>query len=150
MCIAGKVEYEQLKIRDVVNVAYSCIHRNSEPLSHKDYFTYKNALAQVELHMMRMFQFKVHDIPSPHKYLVHYLYSLQSMNSMGTQKWATLLFPRTAWSFLQDFYYSKAVLGYTPQAIALAALHLALLCHGTEIPLTTFQGPNSMEKVIKK
>lgn len=56
-----------LKIRDVMNVAYSTLHRGAAPLELGDqYWAMRDAIVQAELLIMRMLKFQV--MPEhPHK-----------------------------------------------------------------------------------
>jgi hypothetical protein len=65
--IGGKVEGQNIKLRDVINVAYATIHRNSLPLDlDNKYWSLRDSIIQTELLMMRLLKFDV-NITHPHK-----------------------------------------------------------------------------------
>lgn len=65
--LAGKVKDDNLKIRDVMNVSYSTLHRGSQPLELGDqYWSMRDAIVQAELLIMRMLKFQVTPV-HPHK-----------------------------------------------------------------------------------
>lgn len=59
--LAGKLEeVEQLKIRNLINVAYAMLKGDLEPLSlGNDYYNMREAICQAELLLLRMVRFKV-------------------------------------------------------------------------------------------
>ncbi len=67
MYLAGKHENQHLKLRDVINVAYTTIHRNELPLDLNDkYWSYRDAIVQSELLIMRALKFQT-EFTYPHK-----------------------------------------------------------------------------------
>ena len=65
--LAGKVESQQLKIRDILNVCQATVHRGSSPLDlNEKYWTLRESVVQAELLMMRTLAFQV-AIDHPHK-----------------------------------------------------------------------------------
>lgn len=132
--LAGKVKDDPLKIRDVINVAHNTLHRGSGPLElGEEYWNMRDAIVQAELLIMRVLKFEV-SIIHPHKYMLHYLRSVEGW--LGPQEWCRAPVARTAAAFLQDFHHDPAVLDYSPQHIAVACISLALQCYGIRLPLT--------------
>jgi len=141
--LAGKVEVQNLKIRDIINVARASIHRTTNPLDLGEaYFAFRDAIVQAELLMMRTLSFQV-TIDHPHKYLVHYMKTLEEW--IGKDEWSKAPIARTAWSLLQDFHHDSAVLTFTPQAMAMSALELSMLTFGCTPPLCTSEGKASWQ-----
>ncbi|XP_058798511.1 cyclin-Q isoform X2 [Phymastichus coffea] len=131
--LAGKIKDNTLKIRDVMNVSYSTLHRGSPPLELGDqYWFMRDAIVQAELLIMRMLKF--HVMPEhPHKYMLHYLRSLQAW--FGEEEWGKYPVARTSMALLQDFHHIPAVLDYPPNLIAIACINLALQIYGVVVPL---------------
>ncbi|KAL1447625.1 hypothetical protein MTO96_028435 [Rhipicephalus appendiculatus] len=76
MYLAGKVEEDYLKIRDVVNVFHKSAYPKSDPLPlAEEYWCLRDSIVQCELLMLRVLQFRV-SVDHPHRYLLHYLRSL--------------------------------------------------------------------------
>ncbi|XP_076674604.1 cyclin Q isoform X2 [Andrena cerasifolii] len=131
--LAGKVKDDNLKIRDVMNVSYSTLHRGSQPLELGDqYWSMRDAIVQAELLIMRMLKFQVIPV-HPHKYMLHYLRSLQAW--FGEEEWSKYPVAKTSMALLQDFHHSPAILDYPPNLIALACINLALQIYGVVVPL---------------
>ena len=69
-----------------MNVSYSTLHRGSQPLELGDqYWSMRDAIVQAELLIMRMLKFQVIPV-HPHKYMLHYLRSLQAW--FGEEEWS--------------------------------------------------------------
>ena len=74
--LAGKVKDNNQKIRDIMNVAYSTLHRGSPPLELGDqYWSMRDAIVQGELLIMRMLKFHVAQ-QHPHKVNIIYITSM--------------------------------------------------------------------------
>lgn len=131
--LAGKVKDENLKIRDIINVAHNTLHRGSSPLEiGEEYWNMRDAIVQAELLIMRVLKFEV-SITHPHKYMLHYLKSLEGW--VGKNIWNSVPLARTSAAFLQDFHHDPSVLDYEPQHIAIACISLATQCLGMKLPL---------------
>ncbi|XP_075215140.1 cyclin Q [Lycorma delicatula] len=132
--LAGKMKDEPLKVRDVINVSHNMLHRGSAPLELGDeYWNMRDAIVQAELLIMRMIKFEAHII-HPHKYMLHYLKSLQGW--LNPDDWKKVPLIQASYGFLQDFHYDPSILDYKPQHIAISAINLTLQCYGIEIPYT--------------
>ncbi|KAJ8688293.1 hypothetical protein QAD02_024088 [Eretmocerus hayati] len=131
--LAGKIKDNQLKIRDIMNVSFSTLHRGAGPLElGEQYWSMRDAIVQAELLIMRMLKFEV--MPEhPHKYLLHYLRSLQAW--FGEEEWQRYPVAKTSMALLQDFHHVPAVLDYPPNLIAIACINLALQIYGVVVPL---------------
>lgn len=77
-----------------------------------------------------------------HRYLLHYLRSLQAW--FQTAEWKSVPIARTAMAFLQDFHHSNLILDFRPSHVAVACLCLALHCLGVSVPLANAQEDDSM------
>ncbi|XP_041347144.1 cyclin-Q-like [Gigantopelta aegis] len=130
--LAGKVEEEHLKLRDVINVCYRVLHR-TKPLLEigESFWALRETVANCELFILRMLRFKISFV-HPHKYLLHYLKYLQDW--FAPYKWQALPIARTAWSYLRDSYHGNLCLQYKPQHMAVAVLYFSLLSLGVDVP----------------
>lgn len=133
LSLACKVEEQNVRLRDIINVCYRTLHKNKAPLEINDTFwQLKESVAQCELYLLRALKFKVM-FDHPHKYLCHYLKAVSDW--LEPRQWEEIPLGRTAWALLCDCYHSDLVLDYNPQHLAVAVLYLALQCHGLELPL---------------
>jgi len=146
--LAGKIKDDPLKIRDIINVSYNTLHRNNEILKIGDeYWNMRDAIVQAELLIMRVLKFEV-TIVHPHKYLLHYLLSLEGL--LGKEKWDKYPIARTAASFLQDFHHDASILDYEPKHVAIACITLTLQCYGVQLPLLEESDDESWYTVFVK
>jgi len=130
--LAGKVEDNHLKLRDVINIVHSVLHRSLEPLPLADqYWNTRDAIVQAELLLLRMCSFQV-KFPHPHRYMLHYLRTLRDW--LGGEVWCEYPVARTSWALLQDLYHDPSVLSVEPSTTALACIQLALETYGLQVP----------------
>ncbi|XP_045452578.1 cyclin-Q [Melitaea cinxia] len=135
LCAAGKSRDEPVRLRDAVNVAHNSINRGAGPLElGEEYWSWRGAVAQAELLVLRLLGFNL-DAPSSHRYLLHYLRSLQEW--FPPAQWRSAPIARTAMAFLQDFHHSPAILEYRAPHVAVACLTLALHVLGVSVPLAS-------------
>merc|ERR1719481_792470 len=136
--LGGKTEDNHLKLRDVINVVHSVLHKTLDPLPLGDqYWNMRDAIVQAELLVLRMCQFGV-KFPHPHKYLLHYLKSLRDW--MSGDVWLRYPIARTSWALLQDLYHDPRVLDTDPSITALACIQLALETFGIQVPFVGSEG----------
>ncbi|KAH8405880.1 hypothetical protein KR215_011056 [Drosophila sulfurigaster] len=133
--LAGKIKDDDtVKIRDVINVAYSTLNRGSAPLDLNDeYWAMRDAIVQAELLITRTLSFDL-NIELAHKYLLYYMKTLQDW--VGADVWNSVPIAKTAASYLQDFHHSPNILKYKPTHVAIGCLSLALQTYGVQVPLT--------------
>ncbi|KAK3885304.1 hypothetical protein Pcinc_010469 [Petrolisthes cinctipes] len=129
--LASKVEDDDIKIRDIINVGVNCVRRNDPPLSLDPYFSMRDSLIQAELLLMRILGFKL-KVDLPHKYLLFYLQSLREW--VGHEVFRTLPLAQTSWTMMQDVFHSSIILNHSPQAIATAVINSVLQIYGVIVP----------------
>ncbi|KAK8720536.1 hypothetical protein OTU49_013260, partial [Cherax quadricarinatus] len=129
--LASKVEDDDIKIRDIINVGISCVRRGEPPLSLDPYFTMRDSLIQAELLLMRVLGFKM-KVDLPHQYLLHYMLSLKEW--LGEETFETIPIVQLAWNIIQDIYHSPIVLKYSPQLFSAAILNIVMQVHGVVVP----------------
>ncbi|KAF0304214.1 Cyclin-Q [Amphibalanus amphitrite] len=130
--LAGKLEDQTLKARDVINVTQATLRPGGRPLDMDEaYWNLRDALVQAELLVLRMLRFNT-DFEHPHKYLLHYMVSLEDW--LGDVVFHRLPLRRTAWTLLRDSYMDPFILDVKPQWLALACIHVSLQCYGLNVP----------------
>ncbi|XP_067833051.1 cyclin-Q-like [Heptranchias perlo] len=130
--LAGKVEEQHLRARDIINVCHRYLNPQDEPLELDNRFwELRDSVVQCELLMLRLLNFQV-SFQHPHKYLLHYLVSLR--NWMNRHSWNRTPVVVTAWALLRDSYHGSLCLRHRPQHIAIAVLDFTLQCYGVEVP----------------
>ena len=129
--LASKVEDDDIKIRDIINVGISCVRRGEPPLALDPYFSMRDSLTQAELLLMRVLGFKM-KVDLPHKYLLHYMMSLKEW--LGSDTFDSLPLMHLSWMLLQDIYHSALVLNHSPQLIAATIINIALQVYGVVVP----------------
>ncbi|EAW72851.1 family with sequence similarity 58, member A, isoform CRA_a [Homo sapiens] len=130
--LAGKVEEQHLRTRDIINVSNRYFNPSGEPLElDSRFWELRDSIVQCELLMLRVLRFQV-SFQHPHKYLLHYLVSLQ--NWLNRHSWQRTPVAVTAWALLRDSYHGALCLRFQAQHIAVAVLYLALQVYGVEVP----------------
>merc|ERR1712024_375655 len=101
--LAAKIEEDYKKIRDVINVCYSTLHKDKPPLDiGETYWALRDSITQCELLIMRILKFQV-SFKHPHKYMLNYIKSLRDWIPESSRRGVPLW--STAWSMLQDSYH---------------------------------------------
>ncbi|XP_074088037.1 cyclin-Q-like [Macrotis lagotis] len=130
--LAGKMEEQHLRTRDIINVSHRYLNPKSEPLELDSWlWELRDSIVQCELLMLRVLHFWF-SFQHPHKYLLHYLISLK--NWMNSHSWERTPLSLAAWALLRDSYHRSLCLQYPAQHIAVVVLYLALQCYGVEVP----------------
>ncbi|XP_032121101.1 cyclin-Q isoform X2 [Sapajus apella] len=130
--LAGKVEEQHLRTRDIINVSNRYFNPSGEPLElDSRFWELRDSVVQCELLMLRVLRFQV-SFQHPHKYLLHYLVSLK--NWLNRHSWQRTPVAVTAWALLRDSYHGGLCLRFQAQHIAVAVLYLALQVYGVEVP----------------
>ncbi|XP_022184907.1 cyclin-Q [Nilaparvata lugens] len=139
--LASKMKDEVLKVRDVMNVSHNTLSRGSAPPLdlNDEYWAMRDAIVQAELLIMRMLKFQVQTV-HPHKFMLHYLKSLQGW--LKPEDWKRVPLVQASYAFLQDFHYDPSIVDVKPEHIAVAAINLALQCYGVHVPHTAEEEGN--------
>ncbi|XP_041092992.1 cyclin-Q [Polyodon spathula] len=129
--LAGKVEEQHLRTRDIINVCHRYLNPGSDPLElDSRFWDLRDSIVQCELLVLRVLNFQV-SFQHPHKYLLHYLLSLKAL--MNRHAWDRTPIAVTTWALLRDSYHGS--LCHPPQHVAVAILYLALEALGVEVPV---------------
>ncbi|XP_012890791.1 PREDICTED: cyclin-related protein FAM58A isoform X2 [Dipodomys ordii] len=130
--LAGKVEEQHLRTRDIINVSNRHFNPGSKPLElNSRFWALRDSIVQCELLILRVLRFQV-SFQHPHKYLLHYLISLK--NWLNRYTWQRTPISVTAWALLRDSYHGGLCLRFQAQHLAVAVLYLALHIYGVEVP----------------
>ncbi|XP_012672154.1 cyclin-Q [Clupea harengus] len=130
--LAGKVEEQHLRTRDIINVCHRFFRPGTEPMElDGKFWELRDSVVQCELLILRQLNFQV-AFEHPHKYLLHYLVSVR--NLVNRHAWARAPIAETAWALLKDCYHGSICVRHPPQHLALAVLYLAVQSYGLEMP----------------
>ncbi|KAK3547145.1 hypothetical protein QTP86_015608 [Hemibagrus guttatus] len=130
--LAGKVEEQHLRTRDIINVCHRYFHPGSDPMElNEKFWELRDSVVQCELLILRQLNFHV-SFEHPHKYLLHYLLSVRSL--MNRHAWSRTPIAETAWALIKDSYHGPVCVHHQPQHLALTALYLALHTYGVQVP----------------
>lgn len=130
--LASKTEESPCKLRDVINVSYRVLHKDRAPLEVGPlYWELHDSVANCELMMLRALQFHV-AFNNPHKYLLHYLNSLEDW--LDKESTSTSSVSQLSWSFLEDSFHTTLCLEFSPAVIAVAMIYFTLICLGIHVP----------------
>lgn len=131
--LATKVEEQFCKLRDIINVCYRILHKNESPLEiGKLYWDLRESTVNCELLVIRTLGYNPKASDLPHKYLVHYLKSLQSW--IDKETWDSVPLCNTAWGFLRDSYHVDLCLRTKPQHLAIACIYFAMEVYCVTVP----------------
>lgn len=130
--LAGKVEEQHIRTRDIINVSHRYFNTGSAPLECDKFWDLRDSVVQCELLILRQLNFHV-SFEHPHKYLLHYLLSVKSL--VNRHAWSRTPVAETSWALLRDCYHGAMCIRHTPQHIAIATLYLALNSYGVELPV---------------
>ncbi|KAJ0036402.1 hypothetical protein NQD34_005079 [Periophthalmus magnuspinnatus] len=132
MYLAGKVEEQHLRTRDIINVSHRCFRSGSAPLEcDQDFWDLRDSVVQCELLILRQLNFQV-SFQHPHKFLLHYLLSVRAL--LNRHAWARSPVAEASWALLRDCYHGDMCIRHAPQHMAIAAIYLALHSYGVELP----------------
>ncbi|XP_014438951.1 cyclin-Q [Tupaia chinensis] len=135
MYLAGKVEEQHLRTRDIINVSNRYFHPSSEPLElDARFWELRDSVVQCELLVLRVLRFHV-SFQHPHKVragLGHH--ALSALCLASRYSWPRPPVSVPAWALLRDSYHGGLCLRFRAQHIAVAVLYLALQVYGVEVP----------------
>uniref|UniRef100_A0A3Q4BPS1 Cyclin-Q n=1 Tax=Mola mola TaxID=94237 RepID=A0A3Q4BPS1_MOLML len=131
--LAGKVEEQHIRTRDIINVSHRYFNSGSSPLEcDKVFWDLRDSVVQCELLILRQLNFYF-SFEHPHKYLLHYLSSVKSL--VNRHAWSRTPVAETSWALLRDCHHGDMCIRHTPKHIAIATLYLALNSYGMELPV---------------
>ncbi|KTG42775.1 hypothetical protein cypCar_00005612 [Cyprinus carpio] len=151
--LAGKVEEQHLRTRDIINVCHRYFHPESEPLELAGKFwELRDSIVQLCQgcntalkwhHYLMLFKpvffffilcfapsNKLHFAVS--QYLLQYLLSVRSL--LNRHAWSRTPIAETALAVLKDSYHGSVCVRHKPQHLALTSLCLALQTYGVQLP----------------
>uniref|UniRef100_A0A0N5AEQ5 Cyclin-Q n=1 Tax=Syphacia muris TaxID=451379 RepID=A0A0N5AEQ5_9BILA len=123
--LAAKAEEDQsVRIRDVINVAYSILHPEKPFLRiGEELWAMREGIARMEYLVLRLLKFDV-GVENPHQYLLHYLSSLRDW---CPEEFSLYDIPALSFTLLRDAHVCPSlVLSHNPQTIAIVCLAIAL------------------------
>lgn len=130
--LANKVEEQNIKLRDIINICYRTLHPDKEILNIDDkYWSIRKSVIQIELLIVRCLEFKL-DFEYPHKYLLVYLDSLRHW--IGLEKRQSAPIPEVSWHVLRDMLHSDLLIRYRAQDLAISVIYFVCQCYGIKVP----------------
>lgn len=130
--LASKAEETPCRLRDVINVCFRTLNKDKIPIQiTKKYWSLQESIVKCELLFLRVLGFQV-TVENPHKYLLHYLKSLEDWSD--TKAWSLAELPQFCWSTLNDTFHTTLCVEESPSRIAAAVISFGLSCTGLEIP----------------
>uniref|UniRef100_A0A3P8UPL9 Cyclin-Q n=1 Tax=Cynoglossus semilaevis TaxID=244447 RepID=A0A3P8UPL9_CYNSE len=131
--LAGKVEEQHIRTRDIINVSHRYFNSGGAPLEcDKEFWDLRDSVVQCEILILRQLSFQV-SFEHPHKYLLHYMLSAKSL--VNRHAWSRTPVTETSWALLRDCYHGSMCIRHSAQHIAIAMLYLALNSYGVELPV---------------
>lgn len=132
LSVAGKAEEDRAAIRDIINVFYSTLNPNAEPLEldGEGMRLLHQSIVALEHLLSRWLSFRVmNDLA--HRYVLHYLTSVTDwIQADEVQK---VCLSETAWSLVNDFYCNPKSVEHPAPGIAVAAIALSLKAHDLSV-----------------
>ncbi|MGH0135582.1 UNVERIFIED_CONTAM: hypothetical protein FKN15_008637 [Acipenser sinensis] len=134
--LAGKVEEQHLRTRDIINVCHRYLNPGSDPLElDSRFWDLRDSIVQCELLVLpahRSTPYPSTALPSiaQDTQLHKYLLSLKAL--MNRHAWDRTPITMTTWALLRDSYHGS--LCHPPQHVTVAVLYLALQTLGVEVP----------------
>lgn len=132
--LASKVEEDNLRLRDIINVFHSTLNKKCcyQTLEMNNFFwDLRNTIVDCELIILRVLKFKTHYV-YPHKYLLYYLRSL--LEWIGKSYTVNQRIALTCWSLLNDYYIDPKCIDNTAKSIAIAVIIIGLRLNEIAIP----------------
>ncbi|XP_015786814.1 cyclin-Q [Tetranychus urticae] len=133
--LAGKVEEDHIKLRDLINVFHATLNRANKmiPLQFDNYYwNLRESLVRLELLMLRVLKFDVNN-DLAHRFLLHYLRSINEW--IGKDYSSSTAFSQTCWSLLNDYYLNPKSIDHNASHVAIAIIEIAIKTLGIQIPL---------------
>lgn len=133
LSVAGKAEEDRVVIRDIINVFYSTLNPNAEPLEldSEGMRLLHQSIVALEHILSRCLSFRImNDLA--HRYVLHYLISVTDWIEADEAEKVCL--SQTAWALVNDFYCNPKSIEHPAAGIAVAAIALSLKAHDLTVP----------------
>ncbi|XP_062516364.1 cyclin-Q-like [Corticium candelabrum] len=130
--LASKIDESPVKVRDVVNVCYRCLHKNEPSLEVGSLFwKLRDSVVTCEFVILRTLAFQV-SVDHPHTYLLHYLKVMSDWISPDV--WKSVPLTSLCWSLLNDSCHTDLCLHFSGEQVAVALLYMALQSFQIDVP----------------